>query len=339
VKRVRGRGVEGLVPPIETLEALGNAFAALEAPVERKRMLVIVNPYATTVSDRLKNLVVYALQGRYEVDAIDTERREHATELCREAAQEGYDVVVAFGGDGTVNEAANGLVGSPTALACLPGGATNVYSRMLMVPPDIVDATEHLLRLADDWRPRRVDLGHVNGRHFTFAGGFGLDASVVKRVDARPHVKTRLRQWYFTWAAITTFTKEYVVHPPRLEAHVGGEVAEGVTVLVQNGDLYTYFGRRPLRLAENATLDDGVLAGAVLRRASPADIPTIAARLLSERLRVSDHRRVVGFHDLDGLRVVSTDGRAVPIQVDGDYIGDAVEAVFGIAPGALSVIA
>jgi diacylglycerol kinase family enzyme len=339
VKRVRGRGVEGLVPPIETLEALGNAFAALEAPVERKRMLVIVNPYATTVSDRLKNLVVYALQGRYEVDAIDTERREHATELCREAAQEGYDVVVAFGGDGTVNEAANGLAGSPTALACLPGGATNVYSRMLMVPPDIVDATEHLLRLADDWRPRRVDLGHVNGRHFTFAGGFGLDASVVKRVDANPHVKTRLRQWYFTWAAITTFTKEYVVHPPRLEAHVGGEVAEGVTVLVQNGDLYTYFGRRPLRLAENATLDDGVLAGAVLRRASPADIPTIAARLLSERLRVTDHRRVVGFHDVDGLRVVSTDGRAVPIQVDGDYIGDAVEAVFGIAPGALSVIA
>src|SRR6201995_1820801 len=77
-----------------------------------RRMLVIVNPYATTVSDRLKNLVVYALQGRYEVDAIDTERRDHATELCREAAQEGYDVVVAFGGDGTVNEAANGLAGS-----------------------------------------------------------------------------------------------------------------------------------------------------------------------------------------------------------------------------------
>ena len=72
-------------------------------------MLVIVNPYATTVSDRLKNLVVYALQGRYEVDAMDTEGRDHATILCREAAEEGYDVVVAFGGDGTVNEAANGL--------------------------------------------------------------------------------------------------------------------------------------------------------------------------------------------------------------------------------------
>ena len=109
------------MPPIESLERLADSFAALERPVERKRMLVIVNPYATTVSDRLKNLVVYALQGRYEVDAMDTEGRDHATVLCREAAEEGYDVVVAFGGDGTVNEAANGLAHSPTPLT-LPAG-------------------------------------------------------------------------------------------------------------------------------------------------------------------------------------------------------------------------
>src|SRR6476660_5165554 len=107
--------------------------------VSKKRMLIIVNPYASTVSDRLKHLVVYALQGRYEVDAVDTQAKGHATELCREAAHEGYDVVVAFGGDGTVNEAANGLVGSDTALSCLPGGATNVYCRMLGIPNDVVD--------------------------------------------------------------------------------------------------------------------------------------------------------------------------------------------------------
>ena len=65
-------------------------------------MLIIVNPYATTVSDRLKNLVVYALRGSYEVDAIDTEASDHATELCRAAARDGYDVVVAFGGFGSV---------------------------------------------------------------------------------------------------------------------------------------------------------------------------------------------------------------------------------------------
>src|SRR5579884_1764281 len=135
--------------PLERLEAMLRTGA--NAP--RKRMLIIVNPYATTVSDRLKNLVVYALRGSYEVDAIDTEARDHATELCREAAREGYDVVVAFGGDGTVNEAANGLIGSRTPLACLPGGRANVFCRILGIPTDIVDATEHLLALSEEWRP------------------------------------------------------------------------------------------------------------------------------------------------------------------------------------------
>src|SRR3982751_5638870 len=163
-----------------SLERLADV-AALERPARSKRMLVIVNPYATTMSDRLKHLVVYALQGRYDVEAVDTQRRGHATELTREAASEGYDVVVAFGGDGTVNEAANGIAGTDTPLTCLPGGATNVYCRMLGIPNDVVDATEHLLALADAWRPRSVDLGAVNGRRFTFSAGAGLDASVVER--------------------------------------------------------------------------------------------------------------------------------------------------------------
>jgi diacylglycerol kinase family enzyme len=157
----------------------------------KKRMLIIVNPYAATVSDRLRHLVVYALQGRFEVDAVDTEGQGHATVLCREAAHEGYDVVVAFGGDGTVNEAANGLAGSNTPLTCLPGGSANVFGRLLGIPGDVVDATEHLLRLADDWHPRRVDLASVNGRHFVFSSGLGIDASVVERVDQHPRLKAR----------------------------------------------------------------------------------------------------------------------------------------------------
>ena len=327
------------MPPIESLERLADSFAALEQPVERKRMLVIVNPYATTVSDRLKNLVVYALQGRYEVDAMDTEGRDHATILCREAAEEGYDVVVAFGGDGTVNEAANGLVHSPTPLTPLPGGATNVYCKMLGVPSDIVDATEHLLRLADDWTPRQVDLAHVNGRGFTFSAGFGLDASVVKRVDAHPSLKARLKQWYFAYAAVATFSREYVVRPPRLEARVGGEVLRGVTAAVQNGDPYTYFGRTPVHLAEGLALDDGQYGGVMLERASPFDIPTVSARLLSDRLRLADHKRISAFATADEVRIASVDGRPVALQVDGDYIGDTAEAVFGVWPGALTVVA
>ena len=132
-------------------------IAALERPAEAKRMLVIVNPYATTMSVRLKNLVVYALQGRYEVEAIETERRGHATELCVAAAEEQFDVVVAFGGDGTVNEVANGLAGTGTPLTVLPGGSNNVFAKMLSIPNDVVDATENLLGLADRWEPRAVD--------------------------------------------------------------------------------------------------------------------------------------------------------------------------------------
>src|SRR5919112_234647 len=162
----------GTATSLDALERLG---AAQEHSAPTRRMLVIVNPYASTVSDRLKHLVVYALQGRYEVDAVDTQARGHATELCREAALEGYDVVVAFGGDGTVNEAANGLAGSDTPLTTLPGGRTNVYCKLLGIPGDIVDATEHMLRVADDWSPRRVDLAKVNDRYYTFSAGLGLD--------------------------------------------------------------------------------------------------------------------------------------------------------------------
>ena len=157
----------------------------------KKRMLMIVNPYATTVSDRLKNLVVYALQGRYEVEAVETEAQNHATEIGREVRDHGYDVVVAFGGDGTLNEVANGLAGTDVPVSMLPGGSTNVVCRTLGIPNDVVDATEHLLALADDWAPRKIDLGMVDDRHFVFSCGVGIDATVVKRVDAHPRLKSK----------------------------------------------------------------------------------------------------------------------------------------------------
>jgi diacylglycerol kinase family enzyme len=321
--------------PLARLEAtLGLSTAA-----PSKRMLVIVNPYATTVSDRLKNLVVYALRGSYEVDAIDTEARGHATELCREAAREGYDIVVAFGGDGTVNEAANGLAGSNTPLSCLPGGRTNVYCRMLGIPTDVVDATEHLLRLADDWRPRRVDLARVNDRWFTFSAGVGLDASVVERVDRHPRLKARVGEWYYTTVAVQTFMRGYLIHPPRLEAELGGQRVAGVTAIVQNASPYTFFGNRPVHIGEGADLESSDLSGVVLRRASPIDIPTVIWRALSSRARIARHRQIHPFSALESLRVSSLDDRPLPLQVDGDYIGEADEAVFDVSPGGISVVA
>jgi diacylglycerol kinase family enzyme len=320
--------------PVERLEAT----LGVQAGAPAKRMLIIVNPYATTVSDRLKNLVVYALRGRYEVDAIDTEGRDHATELCREAAREGYDVVVAFGGDGTVNEAANGLAGSNTPLSCLPGGRTNVYCRLLGIPTDVVDATEHLLRVADVWQPRWVDMGIMNERGFLFSAGAGLDASVVERVDAHPRVKARLGEWYYTWQAIGTFNRHYLIRPLKLEAEVGGEHWTGVTTVVQNAAPYTFFGSRPVHIGEGATLDSGDLSGVVLVRASPVDIPTIIWRALSKRPRVSRHRQVRPFAGAQRLSVRSLDQRPLPLQVDGDYIGEAERAEFAVRPRGIQVV-
>ncbi len=307
-------------------------------PATKKRMLIIVNPYATTVSDRLRHLVVYALQGRYEVDAVDTEARGHAIELCREAAHEGYDVVVAFGGDGTVNEAANGLRGSPTPLTCLPGGSANVYGKILGIPGELVDATEHLLGIADDWRPRKVDLGVVNERCFTFASGLGLDASVVKRVDANPHLKARFGAYYFTWAAISTFARRYILKAPRLTVELGGERHSGVTAIVQNGSPFTYFKDRPIEVAEASELDSGTLQTSVLRRARALDMPSIAFRAFSKRARVTRHRQVLSLAEASELTVSSSDGKPLPLQVDGDYLGDVTQATYSVLPRALSVI-
>ncbi len=307
-------------------------------PGAKKRMLIIVNPYATTVSDRLRHLVVYALQGRYEVDAVDTEARGHAIELCREAAHEGYDVVVAFGGDGTVNEAANGLRGSSTPLTCLPGGSANVYGKILGIPGELVDATEHLLGMADDWRPRKVDLGVVNGRCFTFASGLGLDASVVQRVDSNPHLKARFGAHYFTWAAISTFTRHYIFKPPRLDVQLGGKRHEGVTAIIQNGSPFTYFNDRPIEVAEGPELDSGTLQTSVLHRARPFDMPSIAYRAFSKRAKVVRHRQVTALPEALELTVSSSDGEPLPLQVDGDYLGEVIEACYSILPRELSVV-
>jgi diacylglycerol kinase family enzyme len=328
------------VSPAETVleRAEDLAERVLPSRTPKKRMLVIVNPYATTVSDRLKNLVVYALQGRYDVEAIDTQARDHATELCREAADEGYDVVVAFGGDGTVNEAANGLVGRDTPLTCLPGGSTNVFCRTLGIPNDVVDATEHLLRMADDFRPRRVDTGTVNGRHFTFSSGIGLDASVVERVDRHPHLKTRFTKNYFTYAALTTFMRKYLVKPPRVRLEANGHVVEGVTIIVQNADPFTFYGRRPLRVCTGAGLETGSIAMTILKRATPLEMPTVMTRIFTSRAEtVQRHRQIEGFEDVTHARVTALAG-TFPVQVDGDYIGEFEEVNYGVAPRALAVV-
>jgi diacylglycerol kinase family enzyme len=184
-----------------------------------------------------------------------------------------------------------------------------------------------------------VDTGRVNGRHFVFASGIGLDASVVERVDSHPRLKRRFGEWYFTWAAISTFNRRYLVRPPRVRVETPDGSVDGVTVIVQNSDPFTYFGRHPIRVADGGSLDSGKLSLAVLRRATVLEIPTLIPRVFSGRsTSVLHHRQVQGFPPLDHFRVVATGEQPFPLQVDGDFVGRFGEAVYEAAPASLSVV-
>ncbi len=320
-------------------------MADREGERAKKRMLIIVNPYATTVSDRLKNLVVYALQGRYEVEAVTTEAANHATEIGREARHGGYDVVVAFGGDGTLNEVANGLAGTQVPVSVLPGGSTNVVARTLGIPNDVVDATEHLLSMADRFRPRKIDLGIVEGRHFVFSCGAGIDASVVERVEANPKMKARAGPYFYAYSAVAGFYRRYLRDPVRLRVESGdGRSLEGVTALAQNSDPFTFFSKRPIHICEGVEIDDGTLALGVLTRAKQRDQATLVSRLLSGRY-LAEHRAVAVLERVTEVTVTSVtedpEGRRrrFPVQVDGDFLGEHERVRIGVLPGALTVVA
>jgi diacylglycerol kinase family enzyme len=308
-------------------------------PGTKPRMLLIVNPWATSVSARLKNLVVYALRGRYDIEAVETQSRNHATALTREAVGEGFDLVVAFGGDGTLNEVVNGLAGSDVPVSVLPGGCTNVVCRMLGIPTDVVDATEHLLQLSDDLRTRRVDLGRVNGRYFVFSSGVGIDAEATDWVDSRPWLKSRSGDLAFTIAAVQSFLRNYRAQPPSMAVEVAGERVEGISAMVQNSDPFTYFGSRPLRLCEDIAFDNGFLSLLMMRRATTLDAPSVLRRLFSRDGRLAYHRRASSFTLVERARIFSLAGRPLPMEVDGDFIGSAPEFAYEAAPGALLVVA
>ena len=315
------------------------------SPDERKRILVIVNPHATTVSDRLKNLVIYALQGRFDVEVEATKRQRHAIEIGRGARDGAWDMVVAFGGDGTINEVANGLAGTDVPLGLLPGGNTNVICRTLGIPNDVVEATEHLLSLADDLRCIRVSLGRVGDRFFVFSCGSGIDATVVERVDSNPALKATAGPWYYSWSALSGYMRSYMRDPVKLEIATGGRKVSGVTALTQNSDPFTFFGNRAVHVCPPVRLSDPFLSMSVLKRGTQLDAATLVPRLLSSRLDASRHGQMETFEEVTEARIRSLsterDGtvRTFPVQVDGDFIGRFEEVELAVVPDALSIVA
>lgn len=313
----------------------------VDDPGEKHRMLLVVNPYASTVSGRIKNVVVYALQSRYEIEVIDTRERNHATEIVADAlGRQQYDVVCSFGGDGTANEVVNGMIGSEVPFTFLPGGMTNVIGRVMGIPNDIVDATEHLLTLADHFEPRRIDLGDANGRKFIFAAGCGLDAQIVKACEAKPALKRRFGQNYYAASAVRVFGK-HVFQRSRLQVQAGDVETRGIVAIAQNARPFTYFGEREIDLCESAGLENRSLSVTTLDRANPLDFAPIATRLLTPNTDIADNRHIKIAPEVQRAVVTKRkpDGPKIALQADGDYIGDYDEVVFTALPSALNVIA
>jgi diacylglycerol kinase family enzyme len=221
-----------------------------------------------------------------------------------------------------------------------------VVARSLGIPNDVVDATEHLLSLADEWEPRKIDLGRVDERHFVFACGAGIDATVVKRVDAHPRLKAKAGPWYYSWAGVSAFYRRYLLNPVRLRVTVDDYApVEGVTAITQNSDPFTYFSTKPVYVNEGIAIDDGTLSMAVLKRAAQRDMPTLLPKLFSQRKPAARHRQIVGFQGATRAVVesISEDRSGTPrpfqLQVDGDYIGERTRVELGIEPGALTIVA
>jgi hypothetical protein len=163
--------------------------------LEYRNVLLIVNPVARTFSKATLAVIEKALSADFRLEVVETKERGHAAELAAQAVLEGTDLVVVFSGDGTVNEVVNALAGSDTAIAALPGGATNIFVRALGLPLDPVEATGTLIAKALDDQAFKLSLGVADGRYFAVNCGAGVDAAAMRRIDARfPRTAVRSRR-------------------------------------------------------------------------------------------------------------------------------------------------
>jgi diacylglycerol kinase family enzyme len=276
------------------------------------RGLLIVNPYASAVDDATVDALVGVLG---EVDVRYTEHRGHATELAREAADE-VETIYVFSGDGGFNEVLNGMDGS-VPLGLIPGGGASVLPRALGLPRDPLEAARRLLAR----NTRRISVGRVNGRRFGFSAGIGLDAELVRRVNAlgRSLEQGRAGNLRFAWTALRVLAESRFRLEPVLEVRGHGRAA---FALCANCDPYTYAGALPLHIAPLARFELGVdVVGA--RRLRPAALPRFVAYVVRGRGQ-ERARDVLYAHDLD--RAVILCDRALPLQADGEDLGDVERA-------------
>jgi diacylglycerol kinase family enzyme len=310
------------------------------------RALLIVNPHATSTTRPRRDLIVAALASAVDLEVVQTRYRGDATRLAASAAEDKFDLVMTLGGDGTVNEAVNGLMAAQAAdrtaadlpaLAALPGGQANVFTRSLRLPQDPVDAAARLIDDLAAGREHCVGLGVANGRYFTFNAGLGLDAEVVRAVEGRRahgraltpalYLRTALRQYY-------RLTDRQ--HPAITVAVPEDLRAEALYLcIVSNSAPWTYLGRRAVNTNPDAGFDTGLDLFALRRLTTPSTLRTLR-QMLSRRREPPRGPGVITRHDLSEITLRTN--RPVAYQVDGEYMGETELVRFRSAPAALRVI-
>jgi diacylglycerol kinase family enzyme len=302
---------------------------AIVSPVFQ--VVLIANPFASRVSEPLLRSVEERLARVAAVETRLTERHGHGTELAR--ALDGVDAVAVFGGDGVVNEVLNGIDGD-VPLAPIPGGGTSVFARALGLPRDPLEAVDSVVSALDEGRRRRISLGRVNGRRFGFSAGIGLDAAAVRRVDAlgRSASGKRAGDFAFAWSFARVLAESRGTLEPVLEVDGLGRAA---FVLVANCNPYTYAGRFALHIAPEARFELGLDIVAP-RRLTPGAVPRYVRYLLRGRGQQDDEDVIYG-HDLDRAEIRCD--RPLPVQADGEDLGDAEHVVLEAERDALTVLA
>jgi diacylglycerol kinase family enzyme len=287
---------------------------------------LIVNPYASRVTPELTLAVERELAAAGPVETILTERPLHAVELAGEAATT-YERIYVYSGDGGYNEAVNGL-SRDVPIGFLPGGGTSVLPRALGLPRDPVACARALAR----GTTRRISLGRVNDRRFTFSSGLGLDAELVRRVERLGRESgTRAGDLAFARRLGAILAERRGRFEPALAVEGLGRAA---FALVANCNPYTFVGRVPLRVAPRARFELGLDLVAP-RRLHAGLLPQVALWALAGRGQTASPH-VLYVHDADELRIACD--RPTPLQVDGEDLGDVEEAHFEAERGALQVL-
>jgi diacylglycerol kinase family enzyme len=300
------------------------------------RLLLIVNTSASFVTARARVVIHKALSADHDVVLKETNRRGHAARLAQGAAADGLDAAIVLGGDGTLNEAANGLAGSQTALGVLAGGSTNVFARTIGMANDPIEATSQLLSALAAGSVRRIGLGRANARYFLFHAGIGFDAAVVRRVEEMASLKRYFGPALFVVAALMTWTKGYDRGRPAFALCTGETVVDDAYFSVcLNTDPYTFLGSRPLHLVPGASADSELSVVTFESLALRTMLPVLASALGSGD-KTARHRHVSVARGVDAAIVKGQ--RPVPYQLDGDFVGESEQIELTWAAEALSVV-